>query len=77
MYKYGTDAKTALETMAEPTFMEPTEPDTTMTWTQQCIWEKQVNEHVKRYNMLMKNLKTAYLLIYGQCSNALRAKLEL
>jgi hypothetical protein len=40
------------------------------------IWEKQVDEHVKRETMLEENLKTAYSLIYGQCSDVLRAKLE-
>jgi hypothetical protein len=30
------------------------------------IWEKQVDEHMKRGTMLMENLKTAYSLIYGQ-----------
>jgi hypothetical protein len=44
--------------------------------TQQRIWENQVDEHVKRCNMLTENLKTAYSLIYRQCSDALRAKLE-
>jgi hypothetical protein len=38
--------------------------------------KKQVNEHVKRVTMLAENLKTAYSLIYRQCSNAMRAKLE-
>ena len=42
------------------------------------IWEKQVDEHVMRgtRRMLTENLKTAYSLIYGQCSDALQAKLE-
>jgi hypothetical protein len=60
----------------EPTFTEPTDPEATVTQTQVRIWGKQVNKHVKRGTMLAENLKTAYLLIYGQCSNAMRAKLE-
>jgi hypothetical protein len=40
------------------------------------VWEKQVDEHVKRGTMLVENPKTAYSLIYGQCSDALRARLE-
>jgi hypothetical protein len=76
-YKYGADAKMVLETLAEPTFTEPMDLDATATRTQVRIWEKQVNEHVKSGNMLTENLrKTTYSLIYGQCSNALRAKLE-
>jgi hypothetical protein len=53
------------------------DPATDASWTQVCIWEKQVNKHVKRLTMLTENLKTAYLLVYGQCSDALRVKLEL
>ena len=63
--------------MMIPVFPEPTDPPIGATCTQVHIWEKQVDEHVKRDTMLGENLKTAYPLIYGQCSNALRAKLEL
>jgi hypothetical protein len=77
MYKYGADAKTALETMVEPVFMVPMDLDAMATWTEVQIWEKQVDKHVKRRNMLAKNLKMAYSLIYGQCSNAMQVKLEL
>jgi hypothetical protein len=31
MYKYGANTKTALETLAEPTFAEPTDPEATAT----------------------------------------------
>ena len=46
------------------------------TRTQVRIWEKQVDEHVKQEVHLVENLKTVYSLIYGQCSDALRMKLE-
>lgn len=59
-----------------PTFTKPTDPAANVSWTQVHIWEKQVNEHMKRGIILMENLETAYSLIYGQCSDALRAKLE-
>jgi hypothetical protein len=77
MYKYGAEMKVALETLTDPVFTEPTDPPATATHTQVRIWEKQVNEHVKRGTMLSENLKTAYSLIYRQCSDAMRAKLEL
>jgi hypothetical protein len=71
-YKYhGADTKTALETLSEPTFPELTDPAANATRTQERIWEKQVDEHVRRGTMLMENLKTAYSLMYGQCSDAL------
>jgi hypothetical protein len=54
----------------------PTDPPATATGTQVQILEKQVNEHVKRGTMLLENLKTAYSLIYGQCSDSMRTRLE-
>jgi hypothetical protein len=66
----------ALETMAQPVFTVPTDPIATVMQTEVGIWENQVDEHVKRGTMLAKNLKTAYSLIYGQCSNVMHAKLE-
>jgi hypothetical protein len=75
-FKYGADTKTALETLAVPTFPEPVDPPAGATRTQERIWEKQVDEHVKRGNFLVENLKMAYSLVYGQCSDALRVKLE-
>jgi endonuclease YncB( thermonuclease family) len=63
-YKYGADAKTALETMVEPVFPVPMDPVAMATRTEVRIWEKQVDEqHVKRGTMLAKKLKTAYSLI--------------
>jgi hypothetical protein len=69
--------KITLETMADPLFTEPTYPPATATQNQVRILERQVDEHVKCGTMLLKKLKTVYSLIYGQCSDAMRAKLEL
>ena len=75
-YKHGTDTKMTLEMLAVPTFPEPMDPLNDATWTWIRIWEKEVDEYVKRGTLLSKNLKTAYSLIYGQHSEAMRAKLE-
>ena len=40
------------------------------------IWERDVEEYVKKWNTVQENLKTAFSLVYGQCSEELRAKLE-
>jgi hypothetical protein len=70
MYKYGADTKTALETLAVQMFTELMDPAANESRTQVHIWEKQVNEYVKRCTMLTENVKTAYLLIYRQYSKA-------
>jgi hypothetical protein len=75
-YKHGADAKIALETLAVPTFPEPTDPPNDATRTRIRIWEKEVDDYVKRGTLLSENLRTAYSLIYRQCSKAMRAKLE-
>jgi hypothetical protein len=56
--------------------VEPTDPPPNAMHTQVRIWEKQVDEHMKRETMLEENLKTVYSLINGQCSDVLWAKLE-
>jgi hypothetical protein len=79
MYKYRVDAKTALETMTEPLFMLPMDPDRMATRTEVQIWEKQgLDEHVKRGNMQAENLKIGlltYLQAVQQC-NASKAGIE-
>ncbi len=75
-YKYGADIKLAIETLVAPTFIEPTVPATDATKTQVRIWEKRVDEFVKKETHLEENIKTIYSLIFGQCTEAMRAKLE-
>jgi hypothetical protein len=40
------------------------------------IWERRVEEYVKRENKLAANCETVFSLILGQCSEYMRAKLE-
>jgi hypothetical protein len=75
-YKYSADAKTVLKMLALPMFTEPTDLPAGATRTQECTWEKQVDEHMKREILLNENLKMAYSLIYGQCSDMMCMKLE-
>lgn len=75
-YKYGADIRMAIETLIVPTFSEPTDPPKEASRTQVRIWEKRVNEFVKKETHLEENIKTIYSLIFGQCTEAMRAKLE-
>ena len=76
MYKYGADAKMALEGLQVPMFTQPEDPPEDATRTAIRMWEKRIDELVKKETVLEENLKTAFSLIYGQCSDELRAKLE-
>jgi hypothetical protein len=40
-----------------------------------AIWEKKVSAYCTRTDYLDSNLKTAYAVIWGQCSEAMKAKL--
>lgn len=75
-YKYGDDTKRAVLTLTAITFTEPVYPGDTATRPRTKIWEKEIDEHVKQISHYKQNMKAAYNLIWGQCSESLRAKLE-
>jgi hypothetical protein len=71
------DAKLAIESLTEATWTEPSDPPTTatLTLTQKRIWEKEVDEFVKRRQYFELNMTSIYSLLWGQCSEAMRTKL--
>jgi hypothetical protein len=40
------------------------------------IWEKRIDDYVKRETGLKENIKTTYSLIWDQCSDTIRQKVE-
>jgi hypothetical protein len=62
--------------LAVPTLTDPTDPPTEATRSQIRIWEKRIDEFVKKETHLEENIKTVYSLIFGQCTEAIMAKLE-
>ena len=75
-YKYGSDTRLSIENMEKTVIPEPTDPPTTATKTQTRIWERQVDEYVRRSSGLDENLKTLYSLIWGQCTTVMQARIE-
>ena len=75
-YKYGGDARLAIENLEIPVFPEPDDPPAGASKTKERIWEKLVDEHVKRQIYMTENVKTIYSLVWGQCSDIMRQKLE-
>ena len=63
-YKYGADTKIALETLNVPMFAQPEDPPNDATRMAIRMWEKHVDELVKKETLLEENLKTAFSLIY-------------
>jgi hypothetical protein len=75
-YKYGDDVKRALTEMKIPTISYPEDPGSDASRTELKIWEKRMDECMKREAHLENNLKSAYHLIWGQCSDDMRMKLK-
>jgi hypothetical protein len=75
-FKYGSDARLAIENLSLPTLVKPADPTTNATKTQIRIWEKKVDEFVKPESYLTENMKTVYSLVWGQCTDVMRQKVE-
>jgi hypothetical protein len=59
-----------------PVLNMPNDPADKATKTEVRIWEKEVDEHVKRKTHLQENIKTPCSLAWGQCTEAIRARIE-
>ena len=75
-YKYGGDIRLAVENLQMPNIAEPYDPPAGASRTQERIWEKQVDEYVKQTTYISENIKTLYSLVWGQCTDIMRQKIE-
>ena len=76
-FKYSSDVLPLTRELAMPTIEPPEElPATEMSNLKKSIWEKKVSAYVIRSDYLEDNLKKAYTVAWGQCSDAMRAKLK-
>jgi hypothetical protein len=75
-YRYGSDTRLAIENLVLSVLDMPVDPPTDATKIQTRIWEKKVDEYVKRETNLQENRKTLYSLVWGQCTYVIRARLE-
>jgi hypothetical protein len=75
-YRYGMDTRLAIENLQYIACEVPEDPDDNATKTQIRIWEKKIDDYVKKETITKENLKTAYSLIWGQCSDPMRQRLE-
>lgn len=76
-YKQGTDTKLAVEQLSIPTVLIPGDIDqTNASASEKRIWEKQIDQYVKRLDQLEENIRTLYSIVWGQCTDALIAKVE-
>lgn len=75
-YKYGSDARRSIEKLTTVTIERPADPPDNAGRTDIRIWEKEVDEFVRRKSNLFENLKTIYSLVWGQCTEYMRQKIE-
>jgi hypothetical protein len=75
-YTYGADIIWSLEHEKVFVVPKPTKLDTTANEFDKRIWEKEVDEYVKRKSKHESNCRTLFSLIHGQCTEYLKAKLE-
>jgi hypothetical protein len=76
-YKYGGDICLAVEKLSCPTILPPEDHADDAGKTEIRIsWEKTVDEHVQRLAQLNSNIQILYSLVWGQCSNIVRQKVE-
>ena len=64
------------DTIMLPTLDEPDDPDPDANQTQTLIWNEEVKEYVKRTRQLRGSLATIYAVAWGQCSEAMKAKVK-
>ena len=75
-YSHGGDIRLTVLNQARPTLTEPSDPAENATRTQVRIWERKCDAFVRREEALEENIKKAYALVYGQCTEAMRARVE-
>jgi len=74
--KYPGDMASLTKDFVRPEITKPTELEVSETNRLViAIWEKKVSAYCTRTDYLDSNLKTAYAVIWGQCSKAMKAKL--
>jgi len=75
-YGCGGDIRLAVLNLELPVLEQPEDLADGATATEKRIWEKEIDEYVKEKAKLKQNVKALYSLVWGQCSDAMRAKLE-
>ena len=75
--KYAGDMMQLTKELEQPTIEEPEElSDSETSKLKITLWERKVVSYSVRLDYLESNLKAAYAVIWGQCSEAMRAKLK-
>jgi hypothetical protein len=75
-YKYSGDIRLVVEKLVMPDLEIPVDPPADASLTAIKIWDKEVDEYMKLRTALRENVKTLYSLVWGQCSDNMRQRVE-
>jgi len=75
--KYAVNIMLLARDLKNPEVVQPAAIDATETnWNIVFTWEKEMMDYITQKNILQSNLKAAYTIMWGQCSDALWAKVK-
>ena len=75
-YKHGGDVRLALTNLEPPNIPYPVEPAANASITERKIFENKCSVYCKREETYESNMQQIFALIWGQCTEALQAKLQ-
>jgi hypothetical protein len=75
-HTYGADIRWSLEHEKQFVIPKPSQLANAADDIYKRIWEKEIDKYVKRKSKHKSNFCTLFLLIHGQCTDCLKAKLE-
>jgi len=74
--KNGNDVKSAIENLKVPVMVLPNDLPANSMAAQKRYWKKRINEISKKEMVLEENMKTLFLLIWGQVSHVLKHRIQ-
>ena len=76
-YTYGEDIQSLAQNLKDTKISKPEDINQkTGNATAKRIWEKEMDEYVKRSGIYKSNTKKLYSVVWGQCSPVLQARME-
>ena len=75
-FKQGNDAGRSLRDGQRVTYDLPDDPDVNASRTEIKVWETRIDQALKKEEQLEVNLKKSYAVIWGQCTELLKARIR-
>ena len=75
-YEHGGDMRHCILTLLPVNLTQPSDPPDDASRTLTKIWEIKITEFIKRRQKIESNLKKLFSLVWGQCTELMRTKLQ-